>query len=175
MTIIIIEDEIKTAKALGQLILSIRPDAQILAFMQSIDRAVSYLLENDQPNLIFMDIQLADGLCFEIFKSVDVVSPIIFCTAFDEYAIKAFKSNGIDYVLKPFSRDSILQAIKKAGDLKNFYQRNKKTIPDFEYLLTRTGEKTGKSSFLVFKIINIKPYLQILLLFFISSMKLLRS
>ena len=98
-----------------------------------------------------MDIQLADGLCFEIFKSVDVVSPIIFCTAFDEYAIKAFKSNGIDYVLKPFSRDSILQAIKKAGDLKNFYQRNKKTIPDFEYLLTRTGEKTWKSSFFVFK------------------------
>lgn len=151
MTIIIIEDEVKTAKALGQLILSIRPDAQILSYIQSIDGAVSYLTENDQPDLIFMDIQLADGLCFEIFKNVEVLSPVIFCTAFDDYAIEAFKSNGIDYVLKPFSRESIAQAIKKAGELKNFFQRNKKMMPDFEYLLTRTGENTGKSSFLVFK------------------------
>ena len=151
MNIVIIEDEVKTAKALGQLILSIRPDAQILSYIQSIDGAVSYLMENDQPDLIFMDIQLADGLCFEIFKNVEVLSPVIFCTAFDDYAIEAFKSNGIDYVLKPFSRDSISQAIKKAGELKNFFQRNKKMMPDFDYLLTRTGENTGKSSFLVFK------------------------
>ena len=151
MTIVVIEDEIKTAKALGQLILSIRPDAQILSYIQSIDGAVSYLLENDQPDLIFMDIQLADGLCFEIFKNVEILSPVIFCTAFDDYAIEAFKSNGIDYVLKPFSRESIAQAIKKAGELKNFFQRNKKAMPDFDYLLTRTGENKGKSSFLVFK------------------------
>lgn len=151
MTIIIIEDEVKTAKALGQLILSIRPDAQILSYIQSIDGAVSYLLENDHPDLIFMDIQLADGLCFEIFKNVEVLSPVIFCTAFDDYAIEAFKSNGVDYVLKPFSRESIASAIKKVGELKNFFQRNKKMMPDFEYLLTRTGENTGKSSFLVFK------------------------
>jgi two-component system response regulator LytT len=151
MTIVIIEDEVKTAKALGQLILSIRPDAQILSYIQSIDGAVSYLLENDHPDLIFMDIQLADGLCFEIFKNVEVLSPVIFCTAFDDYAIEAFKSNGIDYVLKPFSRESIAQAIKKVGELKNFFQRNKKAMPDFDYLLTRTGENKGKSSFLVFK------------------------
>lgn len=151
MTIVIIEDEVKTAKALGQLILSIRPDAQILSYIQSIDSAVSYLSENDQPDLIFMDIQLADGLCFEIFKNVEVLSPVIFCTAFDDYAIEAFKANGIDYVLKPFSRESIAQSIKKAGELKNFFQRNKKAMPDFDYLLTRTGENTGKTSFLVFK------------------------
>ncbi|GGF03561.1 LytR/AlgR family response regulator transcription factor [Flavobacterium limi] len=151
MTIIIIEDEVKTAKALGQLILSIRPDAQILSYIQSIDGAVSYLLENDQPDLIFMDIQLADGLCFEIFKNVEVLSPVIFCTAFDDYAIEAFKSNGIDYILKPFSRESIAGAIKKAAELKNFFQRNKKAMPDFDYLLTRNGENKGKSSFLVFK------------------------
>ena len=151
MTIIIIEDEVKTAKALGQLIMSIRPDVQILSYIQSVDGAVSYLTENDQPDLIFMDIQLADGLCFEIFKSVEVVSPVIFCTAFDNYAIEAFKANGIDYVLKPFSRESIAAAIKKAAELKNFFQRNKKNLPDFEYLLTRSGENAGKSSFLVFK------------------------
>lgn len=151
MTIIIIEDEIKTAKALGQLIMSIRPDATILSYIQSIDGAVSYLTENVQPDLIFMDIQLADGLCFEIFKSVEIVSPVIFCTAFDNYAIEAFKSNGIDYVLKPFSRDSIAQAIKKAAELKNFFQRNKKALPDFDYLMTQSAENKGKSSFLVFK------------------------
>jgi two-component system response regulator LytT len=151
MTILIIEDEVKTAKALGQLILSIRPDVQILSYIQSIDGAVEYLTENDQPDLIFMDIQLADGLCFEIFKNVEVVSPVIFCTAFDDYAIEAFKSNGIDYVLKPFSRESISQAITKAVELKNFFQCNKKAMPDFEYLLTKNGEATGKSSFLVFK------------------------
>lgn len=151
MTIIIIEDEIKTAKALGQLIASIRPDVQILSYIQSIDGAVSYLSENDQPDLIFMDIQLADGLCFEIFKSVEVLSPVIFCTAFDDYAIEAFKSNGIEYVLKPFSRESISLALKKAGELKNFFQRNKKMMSDFDYMLTRSGESKGKSSFLVFK------------------------
>jgi DNA-binding LytR/AlgR family response regulator len=117
MTIIIIEDEIKTAKALGQLIISIRPDANIVAYLQSIEGAVDYLTENAQPDLIFMDIQLADGLSFEIFKSIEIVSPVIFCTAFDNYAIEAFKSNGIDYILKPFSKESIAQAIKKATEL----------------------------------------------------------
>ncbi|MBE8728287.1 LytR/AlgR family response regulator transcription factor [Flavobacterium hungaricum] len=151
MTIIIVEDEVKTAKALGQLILSIRPDVQILSYIQSIDGAVSYLLENGQPDLIFMDIQLADGLSFEIFKSVKVLSPVIFCTAFDDYAIDAFKSNGIDYVLKPFSRESIALAMNKAAELQNFFQRNNKQMPDFEYLLSKSSENKGKSSFLVFK------------------------
>lgn len=151
MTIIIIEDEVKTAKALGQLIMSIRPDVSILAYIQSIEGAVSYLSENDQPDLIFMDIQLADGLCFEIFKSVEVISPVIFCTAFDDYAIEAFKSNGIDYVLKPFSRESITLAITKAVELKNFFQRNRKALPDFDQLINRNAENKGKSSFLIFK------------------------
>lgn len=151
MTIIIIEDEIKTAKALGQLIVSIRPDANIVAYLQSIEGTVNYLSENVQPDLIFMDIQLADGLSFEIFKSVEIVSPVIFCTAFDNYAIEAFKSNGIDYILKPFSKDSITQAIHKATELKNFFQRNKKTVPDFGQLMLQSSENKGKGSFLVFK------------------------
>ena len=151
MTIIIIEDEVKTAKALGQLIMSIRPDVTILSYIQSIDGAVSYLSENDHPDLIFMDIQLADGLCFEIFKNVEVVSPVIFCTAFDDYAIEAFKSNGVDYVLKPFSRESITQAITKVAELKNFFQRNRRALPDFEHLLNRNVENKGKTGFLVFR------------------------
>lgn len=150
MTIIIIEDEVKTSKALGQLIISIRPNVTIEAHIQSIEGAVKYLSEKDQPDLIFMDIMLADGLCFEIFKQVDVLSPVIFCTAFDDYAIEAFKSNGIDYVLKPFSRESITQAITKAAELKSFFQRNK-AQPNFEQIINRNSDIRGKSSFLVFK------------------------
>lgn len=151
MNIIIIEDEVKTAKALGQLILSIKPETKILSYIQSVEGAVDYLTNNDQPDLIFMDIHLADGLSFEIFKSVDVIAPVIFCTAFDNYAIEAFKSNGIDYVLKPFSKENIEQAINKATELENFFQRNKTSLPDFEQLLSKVGMQAGKSSFLVFK------------------------
>jgi two-component system response regulator LytT len=151
MNIIIIEDEVKTAKALGQLILSIKPETKILSYIQSVEGAIDYLTNNGQPDLIFMDIQLADGLSFEIFKSVEVIAPVIFCTAFDNYAIEAFKSNGIDYVLKPFSKENIEQAINKATELENFFQRNKTSLPDFEQLLSKVGIQTGKSSFLIFK------------------------
>ena len=109
MKILVIEDEIKTAKALAQLILSINPAAKILATIQSVETAVKYIKENESADLIFMDIQLADGLCFDIFKLVKVVSPVIFCTAYDEYALEAFKANGVDYVLKPFSREVLPQ------------------------------------------------------------------
>lgn len=151
MNAIIIEDEVKAFKALGQLITSIRPDIQILAYIQSNADAINYLKENDPPDVIFMDIHLSDGLCFEIFKNVKIKSPVIFCTAYDNYAIEAFKSNGIDYVLKPFSRESIAQSMKKIAELKNFFQRNKKDLPDLEYLLTLSGQQTGKRSFLLFK------------------------
>lgn len=151
MTAIIIEDEVKAFKALGQLITSIRPDIQIVSYIQSVTEAIKYLKDNDPPDVIFMDIHLSDGLCFEIFKEVKILSPVIFCTAYDNYAIEAFKSNGIDYVLKPFSRESIAQAMKKVAELKNFFQRNKKDLPDLEYLLTLSGEQTGKRNFLLFK------------------------
>ena len=150
MKILVIEDEIKTAKALGQLILSINPAAKILATIQSVETAVKYIRENESPDLIFMDIQLADGLCFEIFKLVKVVSPVIFCTAFDEYALDAFKANGIDYVLKPFSRESLSAALDKVIHLKNFFQTHNNALPDLEVLLNKM-EARGKKGFLVFK------------------------
>lgn len=149
MNIVVIEDEIKTAKALGQLIVSIKPATKIVATIQSVETAVKYLSENESPNLIFMDVQLADGLCFEIFKSVEVVSPVIFCTAYDEYAMEAFKANGVDYVLKPFSRETVATALDKVDNLKNFFQAHKKELPDFEAMLNKTGG--GKKGFLVFK------------------------
>jgi two-component system response regulator LytT len=150
MNIAVIEDEIKTAKALGQLILAVEPSAKIIATIQSVETAVKYLTENESPDLIFMDVQLADGLCFEIFKAVKVVSPVIFCTAFDEYAMDAFKTNGVDYVLKPFSRESIIAALDKVHQLKTFFQTQENPLADLEKLLNNVGAQ-GKKGFLVFK------------------------
>jgi len=149
MNIIIIEDELKTAKSLENIILSIRPDSKIIGRYQSIEGSVKALSQQEQPDLIFMDIQLADGLCFEIFKQVKISSPVVFCTAFDEYSLEAFKRNGVDYVLKPFSKDDIQSAFKKVDGLQNFFQQ--KIVPDIGNLLAKLSSPEGKESFLVFK------------------------
>lgn len=149
MNIIIIEDELRTAKSLENIILSIKPDAKIIGQYQSVESSVEALSDGARPDLIFMDIQLADGLCFEIFKSVKVTSPVVFCTAFDEYSLEAFKSNGVDYILKPFSKEDIQEAFKKVDELKNFFQQ--KTVPDLNDLLSKFSAPVGKTSFLVFK------------------------
>lgn len=149
MNIIIIEDELRTAKSLENIIREIRPEAKITGQYQSIEASVLALSGAVQPDLIFMDIQLADGLSFEIFKSVSIKCPVVFCTAFDEYSLEAFKRNGVDYVLKPFSREDIVNSFKKVDELKNFFQQ--KSIPDLTEILTRMIPPTEKTSFLVFK------------------------
>ncbi|GAB3921636.1 LytR/AlgR family response regulator transcription factor [Mucilaginibacter myungsuensis] len=149
MNIIIIEDELRTARSLETIIKEIKPNARITGQYQSVEDSVAALSETAQPDLIFMDIQLADGLSFEIFKSVKITCPVVFCTAFDEYSMEAFKSNGVDYVLKPFSKENIKEALRKVDDLKNFFQQ--KTTPDIESLLQRLSPQSGKTSFLVFK------------------------
>ncbi|GAB4022805.1 LytTR family DNA-binding domain-containing protein [Spirosoma migulaei] len=150
MNIILIEDELRTAKSLETIIVSVRPDARIVGHYQSIERSVQALAEGNQPDLIFMDIQLADGLCFEIFKAVKLTCPVVFCTAFDAYSLEAFKRNGVDYVLKPFSETDIREAFRKVDELKNFFQQN--LASDLESLITKLGAPpAGKTTFLVFK------------------------
>lgn len=149
MKIIIIEDELKAAKSLANLIIKVKPDAQIIAQLQSIEGAINYLSQNVAPDLIFMDIQLSDGLSFEIFKSVEIHCPIIFCTAYGEYAMDAIKANGIDYLLKPFSQEDLQESLEKVDNFKNFFQQN--TQQDLDGLLKRIGLDEGKKSFLVFK------------------------
>ncbi|MDO6429588.1 LytTR family DNA-binding domain-containing protein [Flavitalea sp. BT771] len=149
MKIIIIEDEIKTAKSLENIILGLRPEAKIIGKYQSVAGSAEALSTGSQPDLIFMDIQLADGLCFEIFKSVKITSPVVFCTAFDEYSLEAFKNNGVDYVLKPFSKDDIREALAKVDELKNFFQQ--KSVPNLDELLLKLNAPAAKTSFLVFR------------------------
>ncbi len=149
MQIIIIEDELKAAKSLAAMISKIRPGATIAAQLQSIESAVSYLSRNEAPDLIFMDIQLSDGLCFEIFKSVKIPCPVVFCTAYGEYTMDAIKANGIDYILKPFSKEALQEAFEKVESFKNFFQQNAQ--PDLDGLLKKIGLDEGKKSFLVFK------------------------
>jgi len=150
MNIVIIEDEIKSARSLENMILKIRPQAQIVAKIQSVEGAITYLSTQASPDLIFMDIQLADGISFAIFSSIKIVCPVIFCTAYGEYAMEAIKENGIDYLLKPFSETDLKNALDKVDDFKNFFQ--KKSDDELTNLIQKiSSEENKKTSFLVFK------------------------
>ena len=150
MNIIIIEDEFRAAKSLQNLISDLKPDSKILGVYDSIETSIEGL-KDVKPDLIFMDIQLSDGLSFEIFKSVDITCPVVFCTAFDQYMLDAFKSKGVDYVLKPFSKEDIAEALRKVDELKKFFQKN--DLPDLELLIQKINQpaSAGKGNFLVFK------------------------
>lgn len=113
MKTIIIEDEILAADRLADLIRSVEPEAIISDRFDSIQDSVEYFKSGGNADLIFMDIQLADGKSFDIFNQVDVNAPVIFTTAYDQYALEAFKTNGIDYLLKPVQKEDLERAIKK--------------------------------------------------------------
>jgi len=115
MKIIILEDETRAANHLERLLANVAPNLTVLAKIESVRDGIKYLQNNPEPDLIFSDIQLADGLSFEIYKQVAVRCPIIFTTAYDHYAIEAFKTNGIDYLLKPIEEERLKQAIEKAN------------------------------------------------------------
>jgi len=124
MKIVIIEDEQLTAEDLAETIKIADPTASVIAILYSVGESISWLQKNKHPDLIFSDIQLGDGLSFEIFKQVQCLTPIIFCTAYDEYAISAFKTNGIDYILKPFDHVSVASALNKYMQLKSGFNSN---------------------------------------------------
>lgn len=113
MKVLIIEDEALAADRLLKLITDAEPNTEVLAKLESIRSVVNWFNTNAMPDLIFMDIQLADGLCFEIFDKVKIDTPVIFTTAYNEYALKAFKVNSIDYLLKPIDKDELQNAIAK--------------------------------------------------------------
>ena len=113
MKILIIEDEIRAAQQLQSLLKKNFPEMKILETLESVEDSVDWFKNNSNPDLILMDIQLADGLSFDIFHTVNIEAPIIFTTAYDQYSIKAFKVNSVDYLLKPIQENELKSAINK--------------------------------------------------------------
>jgi DNA-binding LytR/AlgR family response regulator len=113
MKILIVEDEQPASQKLIRLIGEIDSSIEILDIIESVERATNWLLSNPHPELIFMDIQLEDGICFEIFENCVIKTPVIFTTAYDDYSLKAFKVNSVDYLLKPIVLDELKNAIEK--------------------------------------------------------------
>ena len=113
MRIVVIEDEPNLAKDIAKTILEVDKTNEITAILYSVKNAIAWFQNNDYPDLIFSDIQLGDGLSFEIFKKLDKVIPVIFFTAYDKYALNAFDNNGIEYILKPVTKSIIANALEK--------------------------------------------------------------
>lgn len=145
MRVVIFEDEKLASERLIQVLQKIKPEAEVLTSMKSVESAVLWLQSNQHPDLIISDIQLLDGVSFEIFEQVKITCPVIFTTAYDEYAIKAFEVNSIDYLLKPIQQD------KLAGALEKYEATNQKNesfdLSKIQELIK--GEQTYKSRFLV--------------------------
>lgn len=137
MKALIIEDEVMAAKALRKLLAEVSPTMEIVGVLESVEDSVEWLEDNPMPDLMFMDIHLADGSSFSIFEKVNITSPVIFTTAYDEYALKAFEVNSIDYLLKPISKDALEHALHKFHTL----SETRVNSDQIEKLLAQLGEK----------------------------------
>jgi two-component system response regulator LytT len=155
MKVLIIEDENAAARRLEKLLKELAPETTILAQIDSVEASVLWLENNPQPDLIFMDIHLADGASFEIFQHVKVSCPIIFTTAYDEYALQAFKVNAVDYLLKPIKNVELAAALEK---YKQVFKPAK--APDYSALLETLKSQQSEN------------YLQRMLIRFGHSLKL---
>ena len=129
MKVLIIEDEELAVKKLQKTLASVDSTAEVVGVADSIRSSVSWLQQNPSPDLILMDIELADGQSFEIFDKVDVKSTVIFTTSYDEYALKAFKVNSIDYLLKPIQKEDLQAALEKLKGLKSLYGNTTASTP----------------------------------------------
>lgn len=147
MTTIIIEDEKPAARLLQRKLEKI--DVKVDVMLHSVEEAINWFNTNTHPDLIFLDIQLSDGLSFEIFEQINIKSAVIFTTAYDEYALKAFKLNSIDYLLKPIDEDDLEVAVIK---FKNRFPKQESIQMDFEQIkkmFSNPTEKQYKNRFTV--------------------------
>jgi len=150
MKVAIIEDEIPNMRMLAAMLQSLRPGWEVVARLESVRQSVAFFSSGEQPDLVLMDIQLSDGPCFSIFDQVEVRSSIIFTTAFDQYAIQAFRVNSIDYLLKPVKESDLERALVK------FEGWRKNQFPDFQGVnygevlqAIRSGKKEFRKRFLI--------------------------
>jgi len=151
MNVLIIEDEAAAARGLKKLLHKHDSSITVAACLDSVKSAVIWFNANDPPDLIFMDIQLADGLSFEIFKQTPIKTPVIFTTGYDQYAIKAFKVNSVDYLLKPIDEQALANSIKKYNELKAHYSKHNQSRIDSMIETISATFKDYKSRFLVKK------------------------
>ena len=141
MNILIVEDEDLAVKKLKKTLSSVAEEAVVVGETDSIKSTVSWLESNTAPDLILMDIELADGQSFEIFNHAEVKSPVIFITSYDEYALKAFKVNSIDYLLKPVQKEDLQVALDKYRQLKAAYQKEEAPAVSIEALVKELQQK----------------------------------
>lgn len=134
MRALIIEDETAAARNLQAILQAIAPKVEIVGVLESITESVEWLQNHTQPDLIFMDIHLADGDSFRIFQTVEITAPVVFTTAYDQYALEAFKVNSIDYLLKPINVADVERALEKlrrlSGDERHDYGLRVKSMVD---------------------------------------------
>lgn len=158
MNIIIIEDEKPSARRLQRMLSSIGVEAETM--LHSVEESIEWFQNNTHPDLIFLDIQLSDGLSFEIFDAIEIKSAVIFTTAYDEYALQAFKLNSVDYLLKPIDKDELSHAIDQYKEQKPKQQAVTLDFNDIKNLLVNPIEREYKKRFSVkvgqhLKLINI--------------------
>ena len=156
MKVVIIEDEQLTANDLAQSISVAEPGVEIIATLASVKEAVDFFKENTDADLIFSDIKLGDGLSFKIFDTVNTNVPIIFCTAWDEYALQAFKAAGIDYILKPFTVKTIAAAIDKYKNLKSRFTKKVPSYEEFGKAIDSAKKQTALLVYYKDKILPVK-------------------
>ena len=149
---LIVEDEELAAERLQKQINEIDLEIEIVAILDSVESTLNWLQKESNPDLIFLDIQLADGKSFEIFEHIKIQCPVIFTTAYDEFALKAFELNSIDYLLKPIKIDELKNSIKKFKSIKEYFSESELQSKIYNLLSSIQNEtKTFKNRFLVNK------------------------
>lgn len=121
MNILIIEDEINAFEILKKRLEALLPQAEIVGNLKSIVESINWFTQNEAPELVFLDVELSDGQCFEIFKYIEVQCPVIFTTAYDQFAIEAFSLNSVAYLLKPISTGDLRRALEKFRQMKHTF------------------------------------------------------
>jgi DNA-binding LytR/AlgR family response regulator len=171
MKIIIIEDEPLSATRLEKMVSRVDHESEVIARLQSVKQSIEYFGQSSLPDLLLCDIQLGDGLSFDIFEKIKIDCPVIFTTAYDEYAIEAFKLNSVDYLLKPIKEEALEKALKKYRSLfgkKNAPDTN--VIDEIKSMLVQPG-RNYKSRFVVKIGEQIKIVEQAVIAYFVSEQK----
>ena len=149
MNIAIIEDEALAARRLQEVLLEMDPTFRIVVVLNSVKKSVEWLNANPAPDLLLMDIELGDGKSFDIFEKVQINCPVIFITAYDEYAIRAFRVNSIDYLLKPVKQQELRRSIEKFRQVKNQYSQKQQDGLIQSLLQELQKQNTVRERFLV--------------------------